>query len=87
MYRTIGSTGQLDATVLGHISDKIILGLSYRSGAALTGIAGLTFNNFLISYSYDMATTSAQNYVGNTHEIVIGYRPNGKGGRYLAIKI
>ena len=53
MYRTIGSTGQLDATVLGHISDKIILGLSYRSGAALTGIAGLTFNNFLISYSYD----------------------------------
>ena len=81
MYRTIGSTGQLDATVLGHISDKIILGLSYRSGAALTGIAGLTFNNFLISYSYDMATTSAQNYVGNTHEIVIGYRPNGKGGQ------
>ena len=67
--------------MLGHISDKVVLGLSYRSGAALTGIAGITFKNFIVSYSYDMATTSAQNYVGNTHEIVVGYRPKGKGGQ------
>ena len=80
--KTIGATPiQVDATVLGHIKELVSVGVSYRSNAALTGILGINIKGFLLSYSYDMATTSAQPFLGNTHEVVLGYRPKGKGGK------
>ena len=82
LVRTIVSTPtQLDATVLAHIKQLVSLGLTYRTGDALAFIAGIQYKKLLLYYSYDMTTSSAQSYTGQTHEITLGTRIPGKGGR------
>ena len=82
LVRTIGITpAQLDATLLAHIKQIISLGLTYRTGDALACIAGIEYKKFLLYYSYDMTTSSAQSYTGQTHEITLGSRIPGKGGK------
>ena len=50
------------------------LGVSYRSGDAISVITGFQFSNQLrIFYSYDYALTTLQNYSSGSHEIVLSY--------------
>jgi len=79
LVRTIGSTPtQLDATILAHIKQIVSLGLTYRTGDALAFITGIEYKNLLLFYSYDMTTSSAQSYTGQTHELTLGTRIIGK---------
>ena len=82
LLKTIGTTpAQFDATLLAHIKQIFSLGLTYRAGDALAFIAGVQYKKLLFYYSYDMTTSSAQSYTGQTHEITLGTRIPGKGGR------
>lgn len=50
------------------------LGVSYRSGDAISVITGFQLSNqFRIFYSYDYALTTLQNYSSGSHEIVLSY--------------
>jgi type IX secretion system PorP/SprF family membrane protein len=58
--------------------DLLWMGLTYRYSDVLGGfaaMAGVNISNTVnISYSYDNATTSRlKTYVGNTHEVIIGF--------------
>jgi type IX secretion system PorP/SprF family membrane protein len=69
-----------DLLMLGKFKEIYILGFSHRIGAAWSFIAGIEYNNSVISYSYDLSTSGLQSYTGATHEVILGYKFKGKGG-------
>ena len=53
------------------------LGLSYRTGDAMSVLLGYTHEERIyIGYSYDITLSDLQKYNTGTHEIMIGYRFN-----------
>ncbi|MFN8438063.1 MAG: type IX secretion system membrane protein PorP/SprF [Cytophagales bacterium] len=54
--------------------DKVWAGVSYRRTDAVGLLAGFLVQNFEMSYSYDINTSSLRKYNGGSHEIIIGYR-------------
>lgn len=62
----------LNANVL--VKEVLWLGLSYRSNAAISVIAGVQINpQFLVSYSYDYDLSKIQKYGQGSHEISLNY--------------
>lgn len=49
-------------------------GVTYRHGAAIIGMFGLTiYEDIKISYAYEFQTSALNNYSGGTHEFVLNY--------------
>jgi type IX secretion system PorP/SprF family membrane protein len=69
-----GVITQLNLGALVNYSERFWGGLSYRFGAAVTGIAGIElYNGIRVGYSYDMSTTAIGNYSRGTHEFMLRY--------------
>lgn len=53
---------------------KFWLGLGYRSGAAIVGMAEWNITpQFRIGYAYDYTTNIINNYTNGSHEVMLGY--------------
>lgn len=68
-----------DANVIVQYGNLYFLGVSTRLGStnldAISGVAGVTlWEQFDISYSYDLNLSGLRRYNTGSHEIVIGYR-------------
>jgi type IX secretion system PorP/SprF family membrane protein len=69
-----GAPVSLDLTGTVILYDKVWLGLTYRLGNALGGIARWQINPKLhLGYSFDYATSRLRQYNSGTHEIFISY--------------
>ncbi|GAB3540307.1 hypothetical protein GCM10027443_38000 [Pontibacter brevis] len=57
-------------------SDNMVwAGVSYRTNDAVIGLMGLQFKEqYQLSYSYDITTSTMRNYSAGTHEIMLGFR-------------
>ncbi|MBS1652916.1 MAG: type IX secretion system membrane protein PorP/SprF [Bacteroidetes bacterium] len=65
---------QVDANVNLLIKDLLWVGAGYRYNAAAVALIGINITpQFLVSYSYDYALNSIQNYSYGSHEIVLNY--------------
>lgn len=59
------------------LQDVLRLGLSYRSGDAVSGLFSLTVDdNFTFGYAYDYTLSNISNYTNDTHELMLIYRIN-----------
>ncbi|MCB0640430.1 MAG: PorP/SprF family type IX secretion system membrane protein [Phaeodactylibacter sp.] len=60
----------------GFLDDKLIAGLSYRSGlgGALGILLGTEIKPFRIFYSYDVSFQRFQQYNGGSHEVTLAFR-------------
>ena len=75
---------QFDLTANFLIKDIIWAGLSYRSGAAASVIAGVQISpQFLVSYSYDYGLNAIQKYSQGSHEIGLNYLFSYKGKKVV----
>lgn len=56
------------------LKNMVGLGVSYRTGDAIVGMAELQLNRQLrIGYAYDYTTSQLRNYAGSTHEVMFRY--------------
>ncbi|WKK78925.2 PorP/SprF family type IX secretion system membrane protein [Marivirga arenosa] len=59
------------------LQDILNVGLSYRSGDALSMMCSITVNeNFTFGYAYDNTLSNIRNYTNDTHELMLIYRIN-----------
>jgi type IX secretion system PorP/SprF family membrane protein len=73
-----------DITANALIKEMLWAGLAYRSGSAVSVIAGIQVNpQFLVSYSYDYTLNSIQKYSMGSHEIVLNYLFSYKGKKVV----
>lgn len=78
---------QIHANVKFQYEDRLWFGGSYRHTDKLGGFAAMAgvniLNTFNIGYSYDFATNQRlKSYVGNTHEILLGFLLGNKYGDF-----
>ena len=56
--------------------NKFWIGVSYRKIDAVAGLIGFNINNRIqIGYAYDYTLSKIKNASSNTHEIIIGFKP------------
>jgi type IX secretion system PorP/SprF family membrane protein len=68
------ATTRIDLNSVFRYNKKIWIGVSYRVGGAVVGMAGLEIlNGVKIGYSYDFETTDLMNYQNGSHEIMVSY--------------
>jgi type IX secretion system PorP/SprF family membrane protein len=69
-----GRTSRIDLNSVFRYNKKFWVGVSYRIGAAVVGMAGLEIlNGVKIGYAYDFETTDLANFQKGSHEIVVSY--------------
>ena len=69
-----GAPVQAELATHGLLENIFWIGLSYRTGDAISAIAGLQLSPQLrVFYTYDYTLTDLQNYSTGSHEIVISY--------------
>jgi type IX secretion system PorP/SprF family membrane protein len=65
---------QADINANVYYKDKIMLGVGYRTGDAVTVMAQYTTNShIMIGYAYDFTTSKLRKYSYGSHEIVLSY--------------
>lgn len=75
---------QFDLNANFLIKERIWAGLAYRSGSAVSAIAGVQINSqFLVSYAFDYTLNSIQKYSQGSHEIVLNYLFSYKGKKVV----
>ena len=68
---------QADIDVKAIFQKMAWLGLSYRTGSALSVLLGYNYQDMIyIGYSYDLTLSGFGKYAGGTHEIMIGIKFN-----------
>lgn len=83
---------QADVNIKAIYQKMAWLGLSYRTGDALSFLLGYNYQDMIyIGYSYDLTLSDFKQYSGNTHEIMIGVKFNrikqgGGGGKMRKIR-
>lgn len=66
---------QYDLMLQAIIKNKVFITAGYRSNYAFSAGAGVNLNNNLaLSYTYDLMLNEASPFVGDGHEITLGYR-------------
>jgi type IX secretion system PorP/SprF family membrane protein len=76
---------ELDLNVSALFFEKFWLGVSYRSLADVSAIAGIQLNpQFLISYAYDYQLTEIQSFSSGSHELVLSYLFSYKGQKIVS---
>ncbi|MBN1414144.1 MAG: type IX secretion system membrane protein PorP/SprF [Bacteroidales bacterium] len=69
-----GATTRIDLNATFRYNKKIWVGVSYRVGAAVVGMAGLEIlNGVKIGYAYDFETSDLMNFQKGSHEIMVSY--------------
>ncbi len=69
-----GAPIQLDVNANVWLRDVIALGLSYRTGDAMVGMAEVQLNQqFRLGYAYDWAFSRLGRYHGGSHELMLRY--------------
>ncbi|MBI2966234.1 MAG: type IX secretion system membrane protein PorP/SprF [Bacteroidetes bacterium] len=74
-------TPQIDINFLAIYNDFFFGGISYRYQDAIVPLIGLQWNNFKVSYAYDINTSELRGYNSGSHELFLGYcfkLPEGK---------
>ncbi len=72
-----GAPIEYDVNAQIYLYDLISLGASYRSNAAVVGMAGLQLTpNWRIGYAYDKDITGFKAFNTGTHEIMLGFALN-----------
>lgn len=67
----------IDYNVKVYIEEKIWFGLTYRDVKSMIGIIGFNLNEKLgASYSYELSSSSARQFLGGSHELVLSVRLN-----------
>ncbi len=69
---------QLDALLQSKLAKQFILGVGYRTGYGIIGMAGLEKNKFRFIYSFDYYLANQQTNYGSSHQVMIGYSLCGK---------
>ncbi len=72
LKRSASGLTQLDIVAKAYYKDQW-LGLSYRTGDALSAILGLTFEQFTFGYSYDFTVSDVNEFSTGTHEVTVGF--------------
>jgi type IX secretion system PorP/SprF family membrane protein len=68
----LNSTVQIDGGLYYAIHDRILLGVSYRTGGVASGTVGVKLaKRLLLGYSYDMFTSDVRKSIGGSNEITI----------------
>ena len=82
MYKIVNpSQSTIDINAKMAFRDKFWIGASYRQDDAVSGMVGFTVNSTLtFGYAYDYTTSNLSTVSNGTHEIVIGFHLNNKGG-------
>lgn len=70
---TFISPFQADINVKGIYRDDYWLGFSYRSSGDIIALLGLTYNDFVFGFSYDLVTSKLMQYQSGSFEILLGY--------------
>lgn len=73
----IAST-QVDLNANIYFKDFIITGVGYRPGDAVLFLLGFKIAGLHLAYSYDYGVSSFTSYLGNSHEVILGYSLNKK---------
>ena len=77
LKHTANAPFQWDVSLKALYKGNIWAAISYRNQDAIVGMAGFRFwQHFMLSYSYDLATTAFKNDQSGSHEILLGYRFN-----------
>jgi type IX secretion system PorP/SprF family membrane protein len=67
----------IDYNVKLYIQEKIWFGLTYRDVKSMIGVLGFNLNEKLgASYSYELSSSSARQFLGGSHELVLSVRLN-----------
>jgi type IX secretion system PorP/SprF family membrane protein len=76
---------EIDLNVNALLMEKLWIGVSYRSKADMSFIAGLQINpQFLVSYSYDYTLSKIRDFSSGSHEIGLGYVFGFKGKKVIS---
>ncbi|MEI6765202.1 MAG: type IX secretion system membrane protein PorP/SprF [Bacteroidota bacterium] len=76
---------QFDVNVNALMKERLWLGLSYRSRADISGLAGVYITpQLLLTYSYDYPLTILHDYTSGSHEIGISYTFRFKGKKVVS---
>ena len=76
---------EIDLNLNALLMEKLWLGVSYRSKADMSFIAGVQINpQFIVSYSYDYALTKIRDFSSGSHEIGLGYVFGFKGKKIVS---
>ncbi len=75
LYKFVkGAPMELDLNANLWLYDVLGLGVSYRTGDAIVGMAEIQVrNNFRVGYSYDYTITQLQKYNSGSHELILRY--------------
>jgi type IX secretion system PorP/SprF family membrane protein len=81
----INTPVEFDINLDALIRERLWLGLSYRSNADISAMAGLQITPaFLISYSYDYQVTGIRQHSGGSHEICLSYLFDYRGKKIIS---
>ena len=73
----IDNTFVIDYSVKMYIEEKIWFGLTYRDVKSMIGVLGFNLNEKLgASYAYELSSSSARQFLGGSHELVLSVRLN-----------
>lgn len=73
----IDNTFLIDYNVKVFIQEKMWFGLTYRDVKSMIGILGFNLNEKLgASYSYELSSSNARQFLGGSHELVLSVRLN-----------
>ena len=85
MKVAINSPIEFDINLDALIIEKLWLGVSYRSKADISALAGIQIlPTLLISYSYDYQITPIRKFSGGSHEILVSYIFGYKGKKIIS---
>ncbi|WP_348799711.1 PorP/SprF family type IX secretion system membrane protein [Flavobacterium adhaerens] len=74
-----GAPMTVDLSANFMFNEVFTLGAAYRSGDAISALAGIQIApQFLLGYSYDYTTSDIQNFSSGTHEIVLRFELKSK---------
>jgi type IX secretion system PorP/SprF family membrane protein len=72
----------IDYNIRMHYQQKMVMGLSFRSGDAIALNIGATFmDEFHISYSYDLVISHLKKFQSGSHEIMLAWSKNAGGDK------
>jgi type IX secretion system PorP/SprF family membrane protein len=72
-YEKIG-TSQLEVLAKLNLSEHFWLGGSYRQSYGFSGITGISYNKFILSYAYELGGQPEAGFSSGTHEIQLGLK-------------
>ena len=71
-----------DITVKGYYQDDYWLGLTYRTGSAITTMVGVKVGKMHFGYAYDYSFNEIQHITYGAHEVMIGIKFGSSKERY-----